>query len=258
MQARQYKLKRSPPDARDHVHVHALAPPPHGAELPKKVDLRAEMPGVLDQGSLGSCASNAASNCLRHLMRKERAAREFQPSRLYLYWNTRVNVERSPAGEDTGVCIRDVCKAVQRYHACDEAVWPYVIDRFGDAPPLAAYKDADLHRELRYASVPQSLPALRRTLAGGFPVVVGIQVYDSFESAAVARTGDVPLPDRSAEQCLGGHAVLVVGYDDARAEFLVMNSWGADWGQGGYFTLPYAYLLDPALGSDFWVFSRFE
>jgi C1A family cysteine protease len=46
--------------------------------------------------------------------------------------------------------------------------------------------------------------------------------------------------------------VLAVGYDDAAQTFLVRNSWGTGWGQGGYFTMPYAYLTTRGLSSDFW------
>jgi C1A family cysteine protease len=56
----------------------------------------------------------------------------------------------------------------------------------------------------------------------------------------------------SGEKVLGGHAVLAVGYDDAEQRLLVRNSWGDGWGQGGYFTLPYAYLTERSLSSDFW------
>lgn len=76
-------------------------------------------------------------------------------------------------------------------------------------------------------------------------------MYESFESAAVAKTGVVPLPKLS-EQMLGGHAVAVVGYDDAAGRFIGRNSWGAKWGQQGYFTIPYEYWTNPNLAADFW------
>ena len=57
---------------------------------------------------------------------------------------------------------------------------------------------------------------------------------------------------RSGDAAVGGHAVMAVGYDDAKQWFIVRNSWGGGWGIKGYFTLPYAYLTDENLASDFW------
>jgi C1A family cysteine protease len=45
---------------------------------------------------------------------------------------------------------------------------------------------------------------------------------------------------------------MAVGYDDSQNWFIVRNSWGVGWGMEGYFTLPYAYLLEQNLASDFW------
>ncbi|HTV75875.1 MAG TPA: C1 family peptidase, partial [Candidatus Baltobacteraceae bacterium] len=88
-------------------------------------------------------------------------------------------------------------------------------------------------------------------LASGYPFVFGFTVYESFESAQVARTGHASLP-KSGEQSIGGHAVMCVGYDDAKQWFIVRNSWGPNWGMKGYFTLPYVYLTATNLASDFW------
>ncbi|WP_280701372.1 C1 family peptidase [Kitasatospora sp. GP82] len=102
-----------------------------------------------------------------------------------------------------------------------------------------------------YQRVVQELSQLKGCLAAGFPFVFGFTVYSSFESPEVAKTGEAPMPSPS-DQVLGGHAVLAVGYDDSTQRFLVRNSWGPDWGLDGYFTLPYAYLTEQGLSSDFW------
>ena len=68
----------------------------------------------------------------------------------------------------------------------------------------------------------------------------------------MAKSGTVPMPDTQTEHVLGGHAVLTVGYDDTPQRFIVRNSWGPGWGMKGYFTMPYAYLLDQNLSDDFW------
>ena len=92
---------------------------------------------------------------------------------------------------------------------------------------------------------------MKACLASGYPFVFGFTVYESFESPQVAKTGVAALPGPS-EAVVGGHAVLAVGYDDAQHSFLVRNSWGDGWGMKGYFTMPYAYLTQSDLSSDFW------
>jgi C1A family cysteine protease len=37
----------------------------------------------------------------------------------------------------------------------------------------------------------------------------------------------------------GGHCVVLIGYDDAQGCWIARNSWGAGWGDGGYFRIAY-------------------
>jgi C1A family cysteine protease len=92
---------------------------------------------------------------------------------------------------------------------------------------------------------------MKGCLAAGFPFVFGFTVYESFESDEVAASGVVNMPGL-LEQVVGGHAVMACGYSDGQERFIVRNSWGEDWGQAGYFTIPYVYLLSKNLSSDFW------
>ena len=253
-QGRVYKLKTqfAVPDGAEKVQA--------ASQLPSSVDLREKkyIPAVLDQGQLGSCASNAMANNLAFLMGKEGFS-EMQPSRLALYYNCRVNVEKEPANQDTGVTIGDICTSVQEYHACPESDWPYDISKFSLPPPAQAVADEQKHKQFKFLSVPQEETAIKTCLAEGFPVILGIQVYSTFESQAVAETGMVPVPDTQTEQCLGGHAQCLYGYDDEKQAFLSMNSWGANsWGIGGFCWIPYKYILDQDLASDFWCVRYFD
>ena len=92
---------------------------------------------------------------------------------------------------------------------------------------------------------------MKSCLAEGYPFVFGFTVYESFESQKVAQTGVLNMP-AAKEKAVGGHAVLAVGYDDASKRFIIRNSWGDQWGQKGYFTIPYQYLTTPNLADDFW------
>ena len=92
---------------------------------------------------------------------------------------------------------------------------------------------------------------MKAALSNRQTIAFGFTVYESFESPEVGKSGIVPLPNRN-EKVLGGHEVLLVGYLKDETNYgLVRNSWGPGWGMGGYFLMPWAYLLDANLASDF-------
>ena len=66
-------------------------------------------------------------------------------------------------------------------------------------------------------------------------------------------TGNMPYPNVNREAVLGGHAVLIVGYNDTTQRFIVRNSWGTGWGDKGYFYMPYQVIQNVSMSSDFWV-----
>lgn len=237
------------PDGRDHEY----ASPGGAIRLPRRVDLTSSCPPVYDQGkTLNSCSANAIGAALWYLERR-RSRRAPSPSRLFLYYNERAREHL--AGTNAPVSLRSGYKSVAKQGICSEQLWPYRDERFAVQPPPACYAAALEHRALRYARLRRELRTLRHCLAEGFPFTVGLSVYASFESAAVARSGVVPLP-RPHERQLGGHAVLVVGYDDETHRFIVRNSAGPHWGERGYCRMPYAYLLDENLAWDFWTVRR--
>lgn len=242
---------RDLPDQRDHRFA---ASPRVLAKLPRSVDLRAGLPAPYDQGPLGSCTANALSGAFQYLLKSEKK-RNFMPSRLFIYYNERV-IE-GHAGQDSGAMLRDGIKALNQWGACTEAAWPYDISRFAVKPGALCYTGALKHQLLKYERMDQDLNQLRGCLAQGLPFVFGFSVYSSFMTPQVARTGVADLPG-PADKPEGGHAVLAVGYDDATQRFLIRNSWGPGWGQKGYFTMPYAYLLQSGLSADFWALQILE
>lgn len=236
------------PDARDHIYA---APRTAQEGLPPHVDLRPQCPAVYDQGHLGSCTGNAIAAAVQFDRRKSGQTPDFVPSRLFIYYNERV-IEGTTA-TDSGAMIRDGIKCVARHGVCPELPdWPYDITRFADRPPDSAYRDARSDRAISYHRLVNTARQLKGCLAAGYPFVFGFSVYDSFESEAVAKKGVVSMPGPGERQ-LGGHAVMAVGYDEPTRRFIVRNSWGKTWGDGGYCTMPYAYLTDRGYCNDFWV-----
>lgn len=223
-------------------------------DLPSSVDLSTapDMPPVYDQGQLGSCTANAISAAVDFENHRQDGA-FLTPSRLWIYYQERV-IEHT-VNQDSGAQIRDGMKAVAQLGVCPETDWPYDIATFNVAPTPQDYTDALKDKVLTYQAPPQQLFPLKSVLAGGSPIVFGFTVYESFESQDVASSGVVPMPDPK-EQVVGGHAVVLVGYDDAVDRFRVRNSWGTGWGQDGYFEMPYLYVTSPSLASDFWVVQK--
>lgn len=217
--------------------------------LPKRFDLRASCPPVYNQGQLGSCTANAIGAAVEFCLMRQKAAQVFTPSRLFLYYNERVTNNNVMC--DSGAPIRDGIKSIASLGDCPEAAWPYAIDKFAAKPPANCYKAARKYKAVNYSRIQRNLDHLKACLASGYPFVFGITVYSSFEGEAVHKSGHLHMP-ASTEKPAGHHAVLAVGYDDSHQWFVVRNSWGSDWGLEGYFTMPYAYLMDEHLSADFW------
>lgn len=251
---RHYGWKRQLPDQRD-LQYRPLKPAVSKfLDIPEAVDLRSLCPPIYDQGELGSCTANAIVGAYEFdQIKQDELISNRQPlSRLFLYYNER-NMEGT-VDSDAGANIRDGIKSIGIDGLCPEVLWPYDISKFAETPVDLCYKQASLNKAILYSAVAPTIQDIQTVLADGYPVVFGFTVYESFESADIAKSGIMPMPKRS-ERVVGGHAVVAVGYYESPQQLLVRNSWGAEWGMNGYFLMPFGYLH---LASDFWVVKSVE
>jgi C1A family cysteine protease len=213
----------------------------------KKIDLRCYDPAIYNQNQLGSCSAHAFSAAIESTQNRNATSAHIAPSRLFMYYVSR-KLEGT-INEDAGAILRDVCKAININGFVAEKDYPYIEKKFAKDPGIDVCRLAQM-KNIKYHAVDQNLTAMFHCLSSGKPIVIGFSVYSNIDK--VGKDGVLSMPDTTKDTFNGGHAVLVVGYDQDKKHFIVRNSWGTDWGDKGYFYMPFDYLLNPSLAADFW------
>jgi C1A family cysteine protease len=171
---------------------------------------------------------------------------------------------------DTGAYLRTTIEALTLFGVPPEEYWPYDVTKFDLEPSAFLFSFGANFKALSYYRLdPPNTPsttllaAIKTNLAAGLPSFFGFTVYSSYTQASVANKGAIPFPT-AVDKIVGGHAVVVAGYNDTiqikntnvgavatTGAFLIRNSWGTGWGDGGYGWLPYDYVLK-GLATDWW------
>jgi len=239
--------KKGPNDPRDYKSVRHLDAP---ADVPSSYELPFQIP-IYDQLDLGSCTANSGCACYRFESAQLLGNFNFDPSRLFLYYNTRLL--EGTENEDSGAYIRDVFKALNKYGLAPEVDFPYHTQDFAKKPTTAAYSDGLKNLVVTYAAVQQVESVIKQTVLTGAAVSFGFNVYSSFMYGSWVYNDPaiMPIPKKS-ESLLGGHAVTIIGWDDAKKAFLIQNSWGTGWGNNGKFWMPYSFVTNNNECDDFW------
>ena len=238
---RSYGCIANTPDSRDKVLRLAgtITLPPNG-------DLIASLGPVRDQGQEGSCVGHGWAGHADWLFKQygvHHLTLNLSPA--FIYYLARQIEGTLP--DDAGAQVRSGAKVFNQFGVCPEDADLYGPQTMNAAPSDAALSTAMNYKGGAYHTLP-TLEDMKSCLASSYCFVDGIQVFESFESDAVASSGEVPLPADS-EPSIGGHCTLTFGYDDehlnidgSKGALHKRNSWGSAWGQSGDFWLPYAYV----------------
>lgn len=250
MPSYRYGWKPDLPDGRDRLYQAA----PALMAVPPKYSQRDSWPHPYDQGPLGSCVANAVNGLLAYQMVRSRALTMTQAntpsgtlSRLMTYYLARWL--ENAVNEDGGCQIRSGLKALTRWGACSSARRPYEPGNFRQAPGWLDYW-LTLGKASGYSRLTGRAAELKAAIYADRPVVFGFSVYDSFDG--IRSDGIMPMPGPS-ERVQGGHAVVLIGWDDQRGLWECRNSWGLAWGDAGHFWMPYTFLASGLYADDFWV-----
>ena len=211
--------------------------------LPLEFSLRKYCPTPIDQGIQESCTGYAvgyAAQTIRHTYlnnitdRKEIDSIAFSP---YFIYN-QVKLLECDFGSEIIDALHLLSYAGNVHH-----------NRF----PSSSCKEKPTKKLLYEASenkiqdwglimTPQSesiknLESVKLSLLDGYPVIISMTVYTSFVELSSKNSIWRPYPNESPKG--SGHALVIVGYDDSTETFELMNSWGNNWGNGGFAKIKY-------------------
>lgn len=230
-----------------------LAPHPHYIKVPVTAyDPRAKRPRTpWNQGNAGSCTAHGTGRVHHARIAIKMGIADDQlekPARMANYNWTRD--DQGTFDEDSGASVRGAMKSWDKRGIPHESTFPYdVKNNLYRQPPKACADDGKKHDVTpnMYARVPADLSTMRALLYSDHLITFGFPVPTSFMK--VGKTGVWAGPQKG-DKNEGGHCVTIVGFDDARKAFLIINSWGTGYGDKGYVWMPYSFVLTK--GSDFW------
>jgi hypothetical protein len=221
---------------------------PLGGGLPPAVDLSAGMPPVRSQGSEESCTAWSAAYAIRtylahhgHSWDVSSPDHQFSPAFIY---NQLVR-----GNCHTGLQFPEVLNLMVTQGVATLAAMPYLDGACSAQPGPQLVEQAAQYRIAGYRRINEQNPTeVKAQLAAQFPLLIAVE-YDN-----LAQHLGPNQVWRQHGAAVGFHAVALVGYNDSNRTFKFMNSWGPNWGTGGYGLIDYdlfprvvreAYLLAP-------------
>lgn len=208
------------------------------------IDLRKNFNEIFDQGKIGSCTANALTSIFEY------DKPLFRGSRLFLYYNERKYINETH--KDEGAYLSDGIMALKSYGICEEKYFPYIISNVFKEPSKEAYENGKRHYVLEGFEISNNIKEIKKWLIKNEPIAIGIAIYTNFMNS---KTGIIEIP-KKGDEYIGGHAVIICGFDEKNKRFILRNSWGIYWGDKGYFYLPYEYINNNELCGDLWIIRR--
>jgi len=223
--------------------------------LPNSIDLSSNVSTIYNQGSIGSCVSSAIASAISMKIKLRTKNKLFSgvisllPSRNYNYNLSRIN-EGCRLNEDSGCMVETSLDILEKYSFCNEKLFDYNTFTFNLLPTLEAYADAiynSKYYKFTSQKLMQDLNTIKSSLVDNNPVFIGIVLFDSLNKSV---NGLIPTPYPKLEKVIGAHCLLIVGYDDDKKRFKVVNCWSENWGDKGFGYIMYDYALNCDISGD--------
>jgi hypothetical protein len=215
------------------------------AALPASVDLRAPWWDVGDQGATGSCVGWGSTDGVAryHMVQAGKLAKTDHLSVRFTWLGSKetdtLTTRPETFIEEAGTTLKAAVDILKKYGAVPAATLPFQINNFlylGSENTF--YALASQRRIAAYFNLGKNVVDWRTWLANHGPILAGLSVDATWDNATATHG---KLDTFQPATVRGGHAIAIVGYT-ADKRFIVRNSWGTSWGDGGFGYASEAYI----------------
>ena len=203
-----------------------------GSALPSSFDNSDDYPVPGNQLSMGGCTSWSCVYALKSYQEKQEHQWEYSEETLFspLYTYTQLN-----EGRNQGTSIQKTMAILVEQGACTLKDFPYQEYAYSPPPDNSQRQNAAAHKSKEFFTV-RGENDFKTAIYNYGGIVIGVEVFDDFEN--INSTTNTVYDDLSGTAD-GMHAICLVGWDDSIEAFKFINSWGADWGDGGFAWISY-------------------
>ena len=212
-----------------------MAAPAKKIKITRPIDLSPKFPYIFDQRQLGLCYAFSTMEVIAF----DEVKQGFQyipKSPMFIAFNT-ATIEGT-VGQDAGGSLRDSFYSSAHQGISPESDWPYLESNFGVKPTDQAFSDALKYKAITYTRL-TDLNQAKGILNSGWPISIGVPVFDNWPMQT--STGKIPMPGMFSKE-IGGHAIVLMGFDPNSKLYKFANSWNLTWGDKGYGYLCEKYL----------------
>jgi C1A family cysteine protease len=208
-------------------------------------------PELSEQGDIDSCVPSCISTIYYYNTFKQGNHLNFRISRLFLYYNVRKIYNE--LSDDGGSRIIDCIEILKKTGVPPEIVHPYHEKLIYKKPNKLSVKLAKYCRLLEFKELNKH--EIKNNLLINNLIICGIKIYENFNNQDTIENGQVIMPSDD-EEILGGHSIVIVGYDEEKKNYIFLNSWGKSWGDEGFGYIPYDYIENRNLADEFFILKK--
>ena len=198
--------------------------------IPAAYSLKSKFPPVYCQ-HWGDCTANAACGCDDMIYHNN--PERWIPSTVFTYYNSKASDH--DLKDDDGSNVETALKMIKKFGVCSAKIWPNDT-QWNEKPSAEAYENGLRGKEVKKWYELKNMKQMKQALFSGYPVAAAVAwAFKEYDSNFIMNSPT----DREINNAPSGHAIVIVGYDDAAKLVEFRNSWSDQWANGGYAYMTY-------------------